>query len=44
MKRAANDEQNLAIENVVGDALLSMRNRERRIRGVDKVRRGWTRE
>jgi len=44
MKRATVDEQNLAMEKVVGASSLSIRKWVRRTRGVDRVRRGWMSE
>lgn len=43
-KRATDEAQNLATEKVVGDTRLSIRNRVRRTRGVERVSRGWISE
>jgi hypothetical protein len=44
MNRATEEEQNLAMEKVTGDSSWLIRKRVRRTSGVDRVRRGWTRE
>lgn len=41
---AADEAQNLAAENVIGDTWLSIMNRVRNTSGVERVKIGWTSE
>lgn len=44
MNRDAHEVQNLATEKVIGDCSRSSKNCDRSTRGVDNVKKGWTRE